>query len=67
MSCNDEDVRAKLQRRQGCSVQTKELMFVGHYGVAFAIKTPRNKIALWLFLVAVQLLDFLWARSRSRR
>src|SRR6266571_7805556 len=36
-------------------------MFVGHYGVAFAVKTPRNKIPLWVLLVAVQLLDFLWA------
>jgi hypothetical protein len=36
-------------------------MFVGHYGVAFAVKTPRNKIPLWLLFVAVQLLDFLWA------
>jgi hypothetical protein len=36
-------------------------MFVGHYGVAFALKTPRNKIPLWVLFVAVQLLDFLWA------
>jgi hypothetical protein len=36
-------------------------MFVGHYGVAFAVKTPRNKIPLWVLIVAVQLLDFLWA------
>jgi hypothetical protein len=36
-------------------------MFVGHYGVAFAVKTPRNKISLWVLFVAVQLLDFLWA------
>jgi hypothetical protein len=36
-------------------------MFVGHYGVAFAVKTPRNKIPLWVLFVAVQLLDFLWA------
>ena len=36
-------------------------MFVGHYGVAFAVKTPRNNIALWVLFVAVQLLDFLWA------
>ena len=36
-------------------------MFVGHYGVAFAVKTPRNKIPLWILFVAVQLLDFLWA------
>src|SRR5204862_2419698 len=36
-------------------------MFVGHYGVAFAVKTPRNKIPLWVLFVGVQLLDFLWA------
>src|SRR6476646_3374282 len=43
------------------SGQTGRLMFVGHYGVAFAVKTPRNKIPLWILFVAVQLLDFLWA------
>src|SRR5438045_1956291 len=36
-------------------------MFVGHYGVAFAVKTERNKIPLWVLFVSVQLLDFLWA------
>src|SRR5437879_918322 len=36
-------------------------MFVGHYGVAFAVKSERNKIALWILFVAVQLLDFVWA------
>jgi len=36
-------------------------MFVGHYGVAFAVKTERNKIPLWVLFVAVQLLDCLWA------
>lgn len=36
-------------------------MFVGHYSVAFAVKTERNKIPLWILFVAVQLLDFLWA------
>jgi hypothetical protein len=36
-------------------------MFVGHYGVVFAVKTERNKIPLWVLFVAVQLLDFLWA------
>ena len=36
-------------------------MFVGHYGIAFAVKTERNKIPLWVLFVAVQLLDFLWA------
>src|SRR5256712_3791919 len=36
-------------------------MFVGHYSVAFAARTERNKIPLWGLFVAVQLLDFLWA------
>lgn len=36
-------------------------MFVGHYSVAFAVKSERNKIPLWVLFVAVQLLDFLWA------
>ena len=36
-------------------------MFVGHYSVAFAARTERNKIPLWVLFVAVQLLDFLWA------
>src|SRR5436309_12181145 len=36
-------------------------MLVGHYSVAFAVKTPRNKIPLWVLFVAVQLLDCLWA------
>ena len=36
-------------------------MFVGHYGIAFAARSERNKIPLWVLFVAVQLLDFLWA------
>lgn len=36
-------------------------MFVGHYGVALAAKTGRNRIPLWVLFVAVQLLDFIWA------
>jgi len=36
-------------------------MFVGHYGVAFAIKTERNRIPLWVQFIAVQLLDYIWA------
>jgi hypothetical protein len=36
-------------------------MFVGHYSIAFAVKTEKNKIPLWVLFVAVQLLDFLWA------
>ena len=36
-------------------------MFVGHYSVAFAAKTERNKIPLWFLFVAVQFLDYIWA------
>lgn len=36
-------------------------MFVGHYSVAFAARTERNKIPLWVLFVAVQLLDYIWA------
>ena len=36
-------------------------MFIGHYSVAFACKTERNKIALWVLFIAVQFLDYIWA------
>jgi hypothetical protein len=36
-------------------------MFVGHYSVAFAVRTERNKIPLWVLFVAVQFLDYIWA------
>src|SRR5207249_895946 len=36
-------------------------MFVGHYSVAFAAKSDRNKIPLWVLFIAVQLLDYIWA------
>ena len=36
-------------------------MFVGHYSVAFAARTERNQIPLWVLFVAVQLFDLLWA------
>ena len=36
-------------------------MFVGHYSVAFAWRTERNKIPLWVLFVAVQFLDYIWA------
>ncbi|MGH7591774.1 MAG: hypothetical protein ACREL2_10085 [Gemmatimonadales bacterium] len=36
-------------------------MFVGHYGVSFAIKRWEPKIPLWLLFVAAQFLDILWA------
>jgi hypothetical protein len=36
-------------------------MFVGHYSVAFAAKSERNKIPLWVLFIAVQVLDYIWA------
>jgi hypothetical protein len=36
-------------------------MFVGHYSVAFACRTERNDIPLWVLFVAVQFLDYIWA------
>jgi len=36
-------------------------MFVGHYSVAFACRTERNGISLWVLFVAVQFLDYIWA------
>ena len=36
-------------------------MFVGHYSIAFACRTERNKIPLWVLFVAVQFLDYIWA------
>jgi hypothetical protein len=36
-------------------------MFVGHYSVAFAAKTEKNKIPLWFLFIAVQFLDYIWA------
>src|SRR6266705_89217 len=34
-------------------------MFVGHYSVAFAVRT--GKIPLWVLFIAVQFLDYIWA------
>ncbi len=36
-------------------------MFVGHYSFAFACRTERNRIPLWVLFVAVQFLDYIWA------
>jgi hypothetical protein len=36
-------------------------MFVGHYSVAFAVKSENNKIPLWVLFIAVQFLDYIWA------
>jgi hypothetical protein len=36
-------------------------MFVGHYGVSFAVNRFDRSIPLWVLFVAVQLLDVIWA------
>jgi membrane-bound metal-dependent hydrolase YbcI (DUF457 family) len=36
-------------------------MFVGHYGVSFAAKARARQIPLWVFFLAVQFLDVVWA------
>ena len=36
-------------------------MFVGHYGVSFAVQTINRQIPLWVLFIAVQLLDVIWA------
>jgi membrane-bound metal-dependent hydrolase YbcI (DUF457 family) len=36
-------------------------MFVGHYGVGFAIKKSEPGVPLWVLFIAVQFLDVLWA------
>src|SRR5207253_9850676 len=36
-------------------------MFVGHYSLAFAARSERNKIPLWVLFIAVQFLDYIWA------
>lgn len=36
-------------------------MFVGHYGLAFAARRVTPSVPLWVFFVAVQLVDILWA------
>jgi hypothetical protein len=37
-----------------------DAMFLGHYGVAFALKRAEPKLSLGTLFVAVQLLDLLW-------
>ena len=35
-------------------------MFIGHYGVGFALRGVENRIPLWLFFLTVQGVDILW-------
>lgn len=36
-------------------------MFIGHYGVSFAARRLYPDVPLWVFFVAVQLLDVIWS------
>ncbi len=36
-------------------------MFVGHYGISFAIKGAERRLPLWLLFLAVQFVDILWS------
>ena len=36
-------------------------MFVGHYGVSFAVQRLDRRLPLWVLFIAVQLLDVVWA------
>lgn len=36
-------------------------MFVGHYGVSFALRPAAPRIPLWVWFLAVQWLDVLWS------
>jgi hypothetical protein len=36
-------------------------MFVGHYGVSFAVKRSDPAIPLWVLFVAVRMLDVAWS------
>jgi hypothetical protein len=36
-------------------------MMVGHYGVSFAMKPTQERVPLWVWFVAVQWLDIVWA------
>jgi hypothetical protein len=36
-------------------------MFVGHYGVSFAVRRVAPTVPLWALFIAVQLLDVFWA------
>jgi hypothetical protein len=36
-------------------------MFIGHYGPSFACKAWKPVVPLWVFFVAVQLVDIVWA------
>jgi|SRR5579862_9366757 len=36
-------------------------MFVGHYGVSFALRPQERRVPLWIWFIAVQWLDVVWS------
>jgi hypothetical protein len=36
-------------------------MFVGHYGVSFAIRPEAKRVPLWVWFIAVQWMDVVWS------
>lgn len=36
-------------------------MFVGHYGVSFAVRSEAKRLPLWVWFIAVQWMDVLWS------
>lgn len=36
-------------------------MFVGHYGVSFALKPEAKRVPLWVWFIAVQWMDIVWS------
>lgn len=38
-------------------------MFIGHYGVALALKRAEPKLSLWTLFIAVQLVDIAWGAT----
>jgi hypothetical protein len=36
-------------------------MFVGHYGVSFAMQSAARRVPLWVWFIAVQWLDVVWS------
>jgi hypothetical protein len=45
----------------GSQQKSKCPMFVGHYGPSFSAKAVKQSVPLWVFFLAVQLLDVLWS------
>src|SRR5215472_1910829 len=36
-------------------------MFVGHYGVSFAMRPEAKRVPLWVWFIAVQWMDVVWS------